>query len=532
MIHVSKLLLALGLILPLYTVPAAAETQKFAVLLGNNIGHDPSKKLNFAEQDIVKIRNVLVELGGFEQDNIALLLGRNSKQAWKAIEEIEAQLEHHKRKTGAKTLLFFYFSGHADGDVLELGSSSLQFSHLRDYLRASMADVRLAFLDSCLSGNIIAAKGGKRGPEYTIELTDEITAAGYAIVTSSAFDELSQESTEVRGAFFTHYLISALRGAGDKSEDGKVTLSEAYQYAYNRTLARTSTTLAATQHPMFEYQLQGRGDIVITNTNRNCSSIKVKSPHPGRIIVLNESENNIVAELALSANKDAYVAVRPGNYRAYLLTKGGSRTVRFAKISVPKSTQFHLKSDEFQEVVLKKAATKGGLFTDTKPEFVHRLGIGGLWRYWSLKQAISSFGTTIHYRLQTQSGFEPGLKASWTTLGDKGPSTGYHDFGLSLIAGYAQAVSWILVRFQVAVGYEHMIQDRRDGIRRGSPCFSYQGLLGTEVTLTDTFYVALDFAAGARVFKKFKEINNDLVPQILHREDVQVVLSFGFRWTR
>lgn len=527
----SKFLFILALIVPLYTVPAAAETQKFAVLLGNNIGHDPTKKLNFAEQDVRKIRNVLVELGGFEQENIALLLGRNSKQAWEAIEEIEAQLERHKRKTGAKALLVFYFSGHADGDVLELGSSSLQFSHLLDYLRGSMAEVRLAFLDSCLSGNIIAAKGGKRGPAYTIKLTDEITAEGYAIVTSSAFNELSQESTEIRGGFFTHYLLSALRGAGDKSGDGKVTLGEAYQYAYNRTLMRTSTTLGETQHPMFEYQLQGRGDIVLTNTSKSGASIQVSSPQSGRLIVLDESEDNIVAELTLSANKHAYVAVRPGNYRAYLLTKGGGPAVRVAKLSVPKSAQLRLKSAEFQDVALKRAVAKGGLFTDAKPELVHRAGIGAVWRKWALSKenAFSSYGAEFHYRLQTPSGFEPGLIANWSSRGDMGNSKGYHEVGLSLTAGYVLPVSLFLLRFQVAVGYEHMIQDKGNGDKRGTVGLNTLGILGAEFNLTDRMFASLDLAAGYRLFEMRKP---DDTAHLRHELDLKAVLSFGFKWMR
>jgi uncharacterized caspase-like protein len=59
-----------------------------------------------------------------------------------------------------------------------------------------------------------------------------VDASGEVVITSSSADELSQESDEVGGSYFTHYLLSGLRGAADTSGDGEVTLDEAYRYVY------------------------------------------------------------------------------------------------------------------------------------------------------------------------------------------------------------------------------------------------------------------------------------------------------------
>ena len=45
--------------------------------------------------------------------------------------------------------------------------------------------------------------------------------------------EAAQESDRICASYFTHYLVSGFRGAADLSGDGKVTLNEAYQFAFN-----------------------------------------------------------------------------------------------------------------------------------------------------------------------------------------------------------------------------------------------------------------------------------------------------------
>jgi len=247
---------------------AAADARRFALVLGNNAGHSRDERLGWAEEDARKMHRVLLELGGFAPEDARLLLGADADQVWKALLRIEKAISAHAKRGEGKTLFLFFYSGHAEDQELELGESSLGLDGLLDFLRSSSADVRLAFLDSCHSGKLVSMKGGRRGPGFDIRVTDEIDSSGYAIVTSSADDELSQESAEIRGAFFTHYLVSALRGAGDESGDGKVTLGEAYRYAYDRTLARTSVTIGGSQHPMYDFKLSGKGGVVLTYTDK------------------------------------------------------------------------------------------------------------------------------------------------------------------------------------------------------------------------------------------------------------------------
>ena len=67
------------------------------------------------------------------------------------------------------------------------------------------------------------------------------------LIASSSADEESQESDDIGASFFTHYLASGLLGDADSSGDGKVTLAEAYTYAYARTVGETAETRAGAQ---------------------------------------------------------------------------------------------------------------------------------------------------------------------------------------------------------------------------------------------------------------------------------------------
>ncbi|MCP4680297.1 MAG: caspase family protein [Deltaproteobacteria bacterium] len=496
---------------------AFGDTRKFALILGNNEGHDDDKTLRFAERDARKLYRVLVDLGGFSKEDSQLLLGANEREATRAIDELERRIVERSKEPGDKTLLLFYYSGHAEGDLLELGQSSLKLERILSFLRSSKADVRLAFLDSCHSGKLISMKGGRRGPQFDIRVTDEITSSGYAIITSSADNELSQESVEIRGAFFTHYLVSALRGAGDKSGDGKVTLTEAYQHAYSRTLARTSVTIGGSQHPMYEFQLEGRGDVVLTNTTRGGSQLAIEIARTGRLVVLDHDNEVLVAEVEIKSGQRKLLALNAGSYTAYFLTP--DEGVHIAKAQVTKGERAVLDTDDFRSIELVDAVSKGGLFQGPKAYWTHRLGAGGLWRLWALAGATSSWGASIHYRLESPEGWQPAVRMTWTTRSDVEESKGYNDLGALVGVGYVWSFNRVALRGEILAGYEHLFQDNVPH----SSGFGYLGVFGAEVKMSD-YFVCLDAGAGGRVFKVQEK-------GTVHRLDVQAILSLGWRWS-
>src|SRR4029079_16699288 len=122
-----------------------------------------------------------------------------------------------------------YYSGHADGEGLLLGSERFTYRELRDRLAQSRAQVRVAVLDACNTGSATRPKGGKPGTGPTFAVAP-VRVNGADILAAAGDEELAQESSEIEGSFFTHHLISGLRGGGDLDGNGQVTLAEAYAY--------------------------------------------------------------------------------------------------------------------------------------------------------------------------------------------------------------------------------------------------------------------------------------------------------------
>ena len=98
-----------------------------------------------------------------------------------------------------------------EADALHLGGTRLDFDELRGLVEGSPANLRLLVVDACRSGGVSRVKGVKKAKAFNIDLKDNTAAEGVAIMTSSAAGESSQESDRLRGSFFSHHLINALR---------------------------------------------------------------------------------------------------------------------------------------------------------------------------------------------------------------------------------------------------------------------------------------------------------------------------------
>src|SRR5262249_10165017 len=134
---------------------------------------------------------------------------------------------------------------------------------------------------------------------------------GEVLLTSSAADEIALESSEIGGAFFTHHFVSGLRGAADISGDGRVTLTEAYWYAYARTVKTTGETVFGGQHPGYGYQLSGQGELVLAELSKRSGTLQLPSGFD-RIVVIDVAHAQVIAEI--TAGSRPTIAVPPGRY--------------------------------------------------------------------------------------------------------------------------------------------------------------------------------------------------------------------------
>ncbi len=240
--------------------PARADVTRYAVVIGHNQGQPDEQPLRYAEDDARRLAEVLVDLGGFAAGNVAVLRGPTPD----AVQAQLIDLNDRIRTRGEPALLVVFYSGHADAVALHLGDAALPLARLEQLVRGSAAAFRLLIVDACRSGALTRVKGGSPVAAPILRLTERLPADGVVMWTSSSANEDAQESDELGGSFFTHYLISGLLGAADHNGDGAVTLGEAYPHAYEATVRATSRTLAGVQHATFRHDTHGLSDVTLT----------------------------------------------------------------------------------------------------------------------------------------------------------------------------------------------------------------------------------------------------------------------------
>ena len=285
---------------------------RFALLAGEPDGGPGTQRLHHAERDARRMHGILTRVGGVRPEDAALLLHAGVKAFRAALADLSARAAA-ARAAGERTVLLIYFSGHAKDDALRFGGAALPFAELRQALQAAPADVRIGLVDACRSGAIARTKGVRAAPEFQVTAPAEAGPHGLVLIASSSADEASQESDDLGASYFTHHLASGLLGDADSSGDRRVTLAEAYAYAYARTVGATSGSAAGVQHPVFLYDLGGAGDVVLTDLSQVAGALLFPAAAEGRYIVLDEG-GRAVAEVAKVAGAERRLGLAPGRY--------------------------------------------------------------------------------------------------------------------------------------------------------------------------------------------------------------------------
>ncbi len=331
-----------------------APLRRYAVLVAHHDGGEDTEELRYARRDARKVREVLTELGDVRPEDAVLLVSPSVAQVKAALADVEARLAGD-RDAGGRAMLLFYYSGHAAAGELRLGQGRLSMQWLREFVRDSQADVRLTLLDACQSGAITRLKGGTPGPSFVVDAEPSRESRGFVFITSSSDDEASQESEELRGSFFTHYLVSGLRGAADASGDEVVTLSEAYGYAYNRTVAHTMGTRGGTQHPTYDFDLRGNDAVVLTRLS-HASALLFPEAAEGAYVIYDVARDSIVGEVDKRAGVGARLSVAPGRYA---VKKRADDHLLLQEVGIPAATTVVLDETAFQSVAFEDDVTKG-----------------------------------------------------------------------------------------------------------------------------------------------------------------------------
>lgn len=317
----QNIMILFYLILISATLAAAPlEVKRFGLFIGANDGGKGRQRLLYAGDDARKMAETMKDVGGIAEKDSRLLLDPSAgeiREELRLIAEEVSKVENIVRRTE----VMFYYSGHSDENGLLIQDQQILYKEIRDELDRAGADVVIAVLDSCSSGAITRLKGGQRRSPFLID--DSSSMEGHAFLTSSSEDELSQESDRIGASFFTHYLISGLRGAADSTGDGRVTLNEIYQHTFDETLSQTESTIGGPQHPAYEIQLTGTGDLVLTDLTVPTSALQLSGELYGRFSVRNES-GKLIAEFSKPEGDTLKLAIPSGVYTVQMKTSSES----------------------------------------------------------------------------------------------------------------------------------------------------------------------------------------------------------------
>jgi hypothetical protein len=292
--------------------------RRFALIAGSNDGGQGRTRLKYADSDARAFAAVLKELGGVRADDMVLLVNPDLAQFRGAIDSVQKMVKV-PWETEERRELIVYYSGHSDEEGLILGSERFAYDSFRKEITNIPAQVRVAILDSCSSGALTRTKGGVARPAFLFDASTDMR--GHAFLTSSSAEEAAQESDRIGASFFTHFLISGLRGAADSTGDGLVTLNEAYAFAFQETLASTERTQYGAQHPAYDISLTGSGDLVLTDLRAGSAGLTIPEGVRGRLSIRDE-RGALAVELAKTEGQRVDLGLAPGSYSVLLDDKG------------------------------------------------------------------------------------------------------------------------------------------------------------------------------------------------------------------
>lgn len=330
-----------------------ASIERYALYVASNRGGNGRETLKYAGTDAENLARTMIEIGGVRKQNSFILVDSTRDEIEGAFDNITSIIERNKYK--AKRVEFlFYYSGHSDEEALLLGEEKYGYSDLKADISNVPSDVHVVMLDSCFSGNFIRAKGGSRQKSFLVD--DASVVQGHAYLSSSSESESSQESDIIGASYFTHSLITGLRGAADTSGDNRVSLNELYYYAFNDTLANTETSVIGPQHPSFNITLVGSGDLVLTDLSDAEAMIILPSDAEGRYLV-RTLDGRLASEVNKVRGSQLSIALPAGYYTVTVVTttSTGQTNVRLTA-----GNSFMLASDGIKQIPLTTGVARGG----------------------------------------------------------------------------------------------------------------------------------------------------------------------------
>lgn len=351
------------------TAYADGSVTTYALVVGSNTGGPGQSQLHYAEADAARVGALLTELGGYAADQVDVIEHPTPAELRDRLAKLAVRVAADQA-AGKQSRVFFYYSGHARASAIDLGDSEMPLVELRARLFEIPSTLTVVVLDACQSGAFSRIKGAQPAADFSISSRQHLDAQGVAVLASSSGSELSQESEQLQGSYFTHHLLVGLRGAGDANHDGQVTLDEAYRYAYHQTLLATAETAVGGQHVSLEVELKGHGEVPLSFPRAATASVELPAQMEGQALVEDKRAHTVVAETYKARGAAVRIAVAPGEYDVVVRH---DQTLSHCPV-----IDGAVDLDHCSNEAIVAATTKGGETIEPADEHTMRMEVGGI----------------------------------------------------------------------------------------------------------------------------------------------------------
>ena len=238
---------------------------KWALIVGISRFQNPSLDLKFPAKDAQDLAKFLVNNCNFASDHVKVLTDNGATRAAIMNELGDKWLP---RVVKPDDLVLLYFSTHGspsemdvvdvnyllawDSDPDTLFSSGVAMQDLMRVIKKRIRSDRVVvMLDACYSGNVDPrAKGIHR--QANIDAAEIAQGTGQLVISSSAPNQVSWESSRQANSVFTRHLLNALSVNGNRTK-----LGEAFRILKDRVEDEVQQDRGRMQTPMLKSQWEG-----------------------------------------------------------------------------------------------------------------------------------------------------------------------------------------------------------------------------------------------------------------------------------
>lgn len=336
--------------------PAKTGWVRVGVVVASRTGLKDDKPLQYAYSDGERLRQVLRSLGQMSPEHLHFIRTESAAELLRQAEIVGKQIAA-LRHEGNKVMVQFYYTGHGGGRSFHLGGEQVGFGEVKALLEKGQPEARIYVLDVCQGASFFASKGFTTTQPVRVAIELDKATRGEVTISSSASEEQAYEVKTLGGSIFTSHWEMALRGAGDRNRDGQVTLFEAYNYAYDQTVAFSRENLNLPQHPSFSIDLTGAKDLQLTRPGSEQGGLLFRECPVGTYALLDTRRGIPVGEMRIPEVGDYSLALEPGLYRIdHMPARGLALT---AQAEVAQATLTPLRAEHFVPKPRKPALGKG-----------------------------------------------------------------------------------------------------------------------------------------------------------------------------